>query len=569
MVPGTTRDRTGAAGILRRAGAEIRKRFAAIERDLLAMFDRIPVYSLNDVRSPSVRYGLTPAQLQGIAEELQATLARWILAGRDLDHSFWWDRYSQESAQLGTAQTVSNLTSLSPAYAAARSLADVVYSEPYRNRIAVAKFKSYEHWTGLAAEQRSDLAKVIGQAVADGMNPKAARKLIKERLEVGQAKALQYAQSDITDTLRMARAAEADEAEADLGIKLGMLWTSALIPTTRPWHASRNGRVYSSAEVRLFYAEAGNRYNCFLPDTRVSGRFVAGIKSRYQGPAVRLVTAAGRELSVTANHPVLTARGMLPAAEIREGDQLIAHGTEVKGALRIGDLDGGLIGTRAEDAFGALVQAGHQRSARVSAVDLHGDARFCEPDVEVVGLEGELVFAVDAAKAQLLDDLALVLADTTASGRSAFDVLSVRDRATARGGMGGSSVPPALVLGELRHAGEHRVAATPDSGASGQELALQSAAVDADGLADRLQRLAPRVALDEVRQVAHFDFSGHVFDFQERSGLMLGSNIVVSNCRCATTECLLDDDGKPILTKKLLATMTNEKKAWQSRFVKG
>lgn len=263
IVPGSKTDRTGAGGILRRAGAEIRKRFAAIEREILAMFDRIPVYQLNDVRSVEVRYGLTPEQLAGIAAELQATLARWLgEPGREPQHLFWWDRYVQEAAQLGTVQAVTNLTALSTTYAAARNLEAVLYSEPYRNRIAVAKFKSYEHWTGLAAEQRAQLAQVIGQAVADGLNPKAARRLIQERLEVGKAKALAYAQSDITDTLRQARWAEDDAAEADLGVRTAELWTSALIPTTRPWHASRNGKVYTREEVRAFYAERGNRYNC-------------------------------------------------------------------------------------------------------------------------------------------------------------------------------------------------------------------------------------------------------------------------------------------------------------------
>lgn len=262
IIPGTKQDRTGAGGILRRAGAEIRKRFAALERDILAAFDRIPVFALNDIRTPEVRYGVTPDALAGIAEELQAAMARWLLGGRELEHAFWWDSYVYEASQAGTAQTALNLTALSPSYAAARSLAMVLYSDPYRTRIATAKFKSYEHWTGLAAEQRSQLAQVIGQAVADGMNPKAARKLIQERLEVSKAKALAYAQSDITDTLRMARVAEADAAEAELGLRLGLLWTSALIPTTRPWHASRNGKVYTSAEVRAFYAERGNRYNC-------------------------------------------------------------------------------------------------------------------------------------------------------------------------------------------------------------------------------------------------------------------------------------------------------------------
>lgn len=270
IIPGNKRDRTGTGGILRRAGAAIRRRFELIERDVLAAFDRIPVYALNDERGPSVRYGITPSTLAAIAEELQATLARWIGSeARSTEFTFWWDGYQAEAAQLGTVQTMTNLSNLAPAYAAARTLTGILYSPPYLERIAAAKFKSYEHWTGLAAEQRSTLAQVIGQAVADGLNPRAARRLIRERLGVGQAKALAYGQSDITDTLRMARVAESERAEAEFGIRTALLWTSALIPTTRSWHASRHGHTYTPAEVKAFYAERGNRYNCRCATTEV------------------------------------------------------------------------------------------------------------------------------------------------------------------------------------------------------------------------------------------------------------------------------------------------------------
>ncbi len=261
-IPGTKHDRTGAGGILRRAGAEVRKRWAALARDVLTAFNRIPVYALNDLRSGSVRYGLTPEQLAGIADELQQAIDRWLLAGRDPRYAFWWDVYVEDAKRLGTMQTQTNLAGLSVTYAAGRTVEAIIYSEPYRNRIKLAKFKSYEHWTGLAAEQRAQLAQVIGQAVADGLNPVDARRLIQERLDVGKAKALAYAQTDILDTLRQARIAEAEQAETELGIKTGLLWTSALIPTTRSWHASRNGKVYTREQVKAFYAERGNRYNC-------------------------------------------------------------------------------------------------------------------------------------------------------------------------------------------------------------------------------------------------------------------------------------------------------------------
>jgi uncharacterized protein with gpF-like domain len=260
---GTLKDRTGAGGVLRKAGAAIRKRFDGLRADVLRLFDSIPVYAVNDLRGPPVRYGLTPDQLQAIAVELQATMARWIAEpGRAIEYVFWWDAYVEQAGQLGAAQSVANLGALSAGYAAARTLEQVLYSEPYRNRIAAAKFKSYEHWTGTSAQMRSELAQVIGQAVADGMNPREARRLIQERLDVSKARALSWAQTDITDTLRQARIAESEDAEASLGIRTKLLWTSALIPTTRPWHASRNGRCYERAEVRAFYAQRSNVYNC-------------------------------------------------------------------------------------------------------------------------------------------------------------------------------------------------------------------------------------------------------------------------------------------------------------------
>lgn len=267
IVPQNRADRTGSAGIIRRASAVVRRRFEGLRKDVLVIFDRIPVYSINDVRSPEVRYGLTADQLAGIAEELSATLQRWIGAERDPSGLLWWEPFDEEASQLGTAQSVANLRNISSVYAAARDLAQVIYSDAYRTRVRIAKFRSNEYWTGLAADQRQKLAEVIGRAVADGKNPRTVRKEIQETLEIGKARALLYAQTDITNTLREARVAEAEYAEVEFGIKTALLWTSALLPTTRPWHASRSGRTYTPAEVKAFYAQGGNRWNCYCSTT--------------------------------------------------------------------------------------------------------------------------------------------------------------------------------------------------------------------------------------------------------------------------------------------------------------
>lgn len=265
-IPGTPRDRTGTAGILRKAYAEIRKRYAGLQAEVLAIFDRIPTYALNDESRPVV-YSLTPQQMEALSLELQAAFERWIASGRDPAYSFWYSKYDQDAMHLGAAQSVSNLTNLSATYAAARTIESVIYSQPYQTRLGMAQIKSYEHWTGLAATQKAELAQIIGRAVVDGKNPKTVRTEIAERLEVSRARAAGYAQTDITDTLRQARWAEADYAATSLNVKTGLLWTSALLPTTRHWHASRNGKTYTTEEVRTFYASGGNRYRCHCSQT--------------------------------------------------------------------------------------------------------------------------------------------------------------------------------------------------------------------------------------------------------------------------------------------------------------
>ncbi len=250
---------------MRRAVAEINRRFAGLQADVLTTFDKIRVYSLND--AAQVMYGLTPDELAAVSSALGEAVDRWLTEGEKTAYKFWWAPFSAEAAQLGAAQTVANLTGLAPAYAAARSLEAVVYSDAYKSRVAVAQIKSYDSWKALGEGARSNLSQIIGRAVVDGINPKAVRKSIAESLDVSKSRAMLYAQTDITETLREARWAEADYATEEYGLNIGLLWTSALLPTTRASHASRNGKVFTSDEVRKFYASGGNRFRCHCGQT--------------------------------------------------------------------------------------------------------------------------------------------------------------------------------------------------------------------------------------------------------------------------------------------------------------
>lgn len=274
---GSDADRTASSPIIRRAAAEIRRRFEGLQREVLEVFRGIRVLGANDVTGEAGLFGrdavartvyaMGPQEAAAVSLALQQALDRWLLGNRDPASIFWWSPYENAAARLGAAQTVSNLGNLSPTYAAARRLEEVVFSEPYRARVAVAQMRSLDHWTGLSAGMKSELSQLIGRAVVDGKNPRQVEREIRERLDVSRTDAFRYAQTDIPGTLREAKWAESDYAEEALGVRTGQLWSSAFLATTRPWHASRSGKVYTTAQVREFYGERGNRYNCFCGQT--------------------------------------------------------------------------------------------------------------------------------------------------------------------------------------------------------------------------------------------------------------------------------------------------------------
>lgn len=54
-----------------------------------------------------------------------------------------------------------------------------------------------------------------------------------------------------------------DWATDRLGLNTGLLWLSALKPTTRWWHAAEHGKVKTTDWVREFYSRDGNKYHYY------------------------------------------------------------------------------------------------------------------------------------------------------------------------------------------------------------------------------------------------------------------------------------------------------------------
>lgn len=269
LVPKSEDDPAGAGRLVSRALAEVDLRYASLERDIIKRWRSVDYLVINEV-AEKVAYQLTTLQLQELVSFIADTVDRWINSGREYGPGMWFDGHVAGAYEKGTRVEVANLAWQSEVYAAARPFEAVVSSEAWLNRVAAAQIASRSHWTGQSATTKTKITDAVMRAVADGISPKQATQAIKQATGVSLSEARRIAQTDILGALRQAKMDEQEAARIEIGLQTGLLWSSALMAgKTRPWHASRHGKTYTRAQVTQFYAERGNKFNCYCAVTAV------------------------------------------------------------------------------------------------------------------------------------------------------------------------------------------------------------------------------------------------------------------------------------------------------------
>nr|ELD3409127.1 phage head morphogenesis protein [Enterobacter hormaechei] len=217
--------------------------------------------SLYQVNAGKFIYDMTAAELADLLQVAQSILDDELLDGGS--QNLWVMDYVIAEYDRGTLNAFTNLSVQSQVYASQTTLQQLLSSPGYLNQISAARLTTFSDWKVISGSARGDLTNIITDAVARGVNPRETASVISKRLDVSMSKAKTIAQTEQVGALRQAQWNETDWAADRLGLNTGLLWLSALKPTTRTWHASRHGKVYTTEEVRDFYAENGNRYNCY------------------------------------------------------------------------------------------------------------------------------------------------------------------------------------------------------------------------------------------------------------------------------------------------------------------
>lgn len=267
----------------------------------------------------------------------------------------------------------------------------------------------------------------------------------------------------------------------------------------------------------------------------------AATRRWYAGEVVVVETAAGYELAVTPNHPVLTDRGWIAAGFLREGDCVVS-------SVRSDGVVGGVPDeqhrpARVEECFGA-------RSVAVAVAvpfaseQFHGDRG--QGEVDVVSPYGHLDYRVLSAVSQPAEQHLLALGFGDTAGLPALcpehDAL-VGVGAVAPSGVRGASASRALLGRLARGADDVLLGRGPQLDSMIQQMAADSAAIDAVSARQLQDRLAGSVQLDSVRHARRVDWSGHVYNLVTSQGWYTANGIVTHNCGCGVDVITADNRG--------------------------
>lgn len=254
--------------------SEAKRRLDGLKADIAAIVDAIPAYKANKVTvtvTPEMLgeyyYALDSQRVADIAVSIQSAIDKWY--GSESAEKPWSASHVTAGYEYGAGQAYANLSGLSDAYLMSTTVESIMAAPAVVQAIAVAHMQSYEAWNGFSADMRRDLANVIGQGIAQGLNPRIVAEQIAERFSIAESRAMAIAQTEVLGAVRAAKRLADEDAENRLGLRIGLLWTSALKATTRPTHAARHGNVFTREEVEAFYSRDGNRFRCYCAQTSV------------------------------------------------------------------------------------------------------------------------------------------------------------------------------------------------------------------------------------------------------------------------------------------------------------
>jgi hypothetical protein len=300
-----------------------------------------------------------------------------------------------------------------------------------------------------------------------------------------------------------------------------------------------NGGVGTIVPLSWAIAHPLGHPRCFSGETPVLASGVVRSYARhYEGDVLIVTTAAGCNLTVTANHPILTPSGWVAAGDLHEGSDVFRVPRERYREMMT------TIGNDAEDCRESPIAEKAQavnltglEAVRMAITDFHGDGT--DGDVCIVRTDCQLEDGTVPQQPQLISQSRL--------GGVDLALCPLNPRRDALAVLDGMPDPPSRLVGSVSPVGVLFAGKAVDLQASAQRDApLAKAGPDYQianphAMTDTPSGLAGFVSLDRVVSIKHDTFSGHVYNLETTTGWYLADSIVTHNCVRAFAPSFADD----------------------------
>jgi len=265
-------DPTRQAGNRRRAIGDLNKRLRMAMGQVKALVDSIPVRlsvqnSLKANRNTYV-WEMSAERQSQVDIRIRQIIDYWMQTQTPERPARWFfNTYIDNAVTPATADAVNNVKLLSQGMVSSAQLDAVtiqsIFLQPqYRDVIGNIYGRVFNEMSGFSGETATDLARVLSESVMLGESARKAKSRIAQRFSVASSRAERIARTEINRAYTVARTKTAQIVAKDLDITVNVIHRSSLMPTTRSWHASRHGKIYTPQEQDDWWSEGANRINC-------------------------------------------------------------------------------------------------------------------------------------------------------------------------------------------------------------------------------------------------------------------------------------------------------------------
>lgn len=282
----------------------------------------------------------------------------------------------------------------------------------------------------------------------------------------------------------------------------------------------------------------GAHPNCVVGSTTVhSTSNRAATRRIYKGWMIKITTATGNKLSITPNHPVLTARGWIKAGELRKTDNLISCVDPQRVSSEINP-DNNYTPTSIKKIFKSFRRSSGVTTASTmpsTAVDFHGDKSKGKVDiVRANSFLGGDAFNSEVFQPTHQDKLVGANAQLLSLSRdSAFNFFFKRVPSASSSVMSRLNIRSILRFGSFRHHQPIGFSRSANSDTFFAEDPSYNGTADTELGSKLIDRFTGNVFADDIAKIKRVPYFGHVYNLETDTGWYISNNIVTHNCRCS------------------------------------